>query len=384
MAAGSDGAAAELAPCKPDRKPDVKRSRLTPCCQCNGQNAWCKSCSCVRKGQICTNCSAAKNGHCSNSASIQPLSHTAEPQQVRISSTVPLPIPVPVSVENTAMVGSPDSIVFDDTMPGSTIPQILVASEPLLPTPRIVSEPSEPSFRWGSREGRDIVRDINSAYEEVIHWKRNNFLIPFGSIGKEFVQELARLFQAFADGSSLESVVMKATSILPILLLQKPSKNSKYKDQVKHLKRRLDLWNAGDINALLDEGRCIQHYVCTKKHDRMQSGETVARKFDSLMKHGRTRDAIRLLSSSSNGKVLQLHDSVFEMTSTGEQISRSVRDILSDKHPKGIPPVYSSLLQDNPAPVNPILFDQLTAQSIYQAALHTEGSSGLSGLDAYA
>ena len=72
------------------------------------------------------------------------------------------------------------------------------------------------------------------------------------------------------------------------------------------------------------------------------------------------------------------------MTSTGEQISRSVRDILSDKHPKGIPSVYSSLLQDNPAPVNPILFDQLTAQSIYQAALHTEGSAGLSGLDAYA
>ena len=135
---------------------------------------------------------------------------------------------------------------------------------------------------------------------------------------------------------------------------------------------------------LLDEGRCIQHYLCTKKYDRMQSDETVARKFDFLMKHGRTRDALRLLSSSSNGNVLQLHDSVFEMTSTGEQISRSVRDILSDKHPKGIPSVYSSLLQDNPAPVNPILFDQLTAQSIYQAALHTEGSAGLSGLDAYA
>ena len=61
-----------------------------------------------------------------------------------------------------------------------------------------------------------------------------------------------------------------------------------------------------------------------------------------------------------------------------------MRDILSDKHPKGIPPVYSSLLHDNPAPVNPILFDQLTAQSIFQAALHNEGLSGLADLDAYA
>ena len=76
-----------------------------------------------------------------------------------------------------------------------------------------------------------------------------------------------------------------------------------------------------------------------------------------------------------NGKVLQLHDSVLQMTSVGEQISNSVRDILSDKDPKGIPPVHSSLLHDNPVPVNPILYDQLTAQSIYQAALHTEGSA---------
>ena len=96
--------------------------------------------------------------------------------------------------------------------------------------------------------------------------------------------------------------MMNATSILSIVLLQRPSKNSKHKDHVKHLKRRLDVWSAGDINALFDDGRCIQHYLCTKKHDRMQNDETLACKFGFLMKHGRTRDALRLLSSSSQWK----------------------------------------------------------------------------------
>ena len=42
----------------------------------------------------------------------------------------------------------------------------------------------------------------------------------------------------------------------------------------------------------------------------------------------------------------------------------------------------SSLLRD--APVNPIVFDNLNADAIHQAALHTCGAAGLSGLDAYA
>ena len=36
-----------------------------------------------------------------------------------------------------------------------------------------------------------------SAYEEIIHWKPNIFLIPYWKAGRSFVQELARLHQAF-------------------------------------------------------------------------------------------------------------------------------------------------------------------------------------------
>ena len=49
----------------------------------------------------------------------------------------------------------------------------------------------------------------------TVHWKRNIFRVPQGNIGKQFVDELARLYAAFADGSALESVSLKAIIVIP-------------------------------------------------------------------------------------------------------------------------------------------------------------------------
>ena len=67
-----------------------------------------------------------------------------------------------------------------------------------------------PNFTWGSCSGEVFCTKINLAYEEVVHWRRNLFQVPSGSTGKAFVSELARLFQAYADSSSLECIAMKA------------------------------------------------------------------------------------------------------------------------------------------------------------------------------
>jgi hypothetical protein len=73
---------------------------------------------------------------------------------------------------------------------------------------------------------------INDAYEEIVHWKRNVFLVPSGRVGKSFIQELARIYQAFADTSPLECISLKACSVMQSLLLQKPFVKSKTKDHV--------------------------------------------------------------------------------------------------------------------------------------------------------
>ena len=112
-------------------------------------------------------------------------------------------------------------------------------------------------FCWGSHEGKAYYDAVTTAYNEVIHWRRNVFLVPSGTTGKAFVSELARLMQSYADGSSLESIAMKAGTIAQTLLLQKPNRKSKSKEHVTHLQRRLKLWHKGDIQSLLEEGRCM-------------------------------------------------------------------------------------------------------------------------------
>ena len=67
------------------------------------------------------------------------------------------------------------------------------------------------------------------AYEEVVHWRRNLFQVPSGVSGKSFVSELARLFQAYADSSSLESIAMKATTVMQIFYSKSQAEQAKVK-----------------------------------------------------------------------------------------------------------------------------------------------------------
>ena len=80
--------------------------------------------------------------------------------------------------------------------------------------------------------------EISKAYEEVVHWWRNVFKIPFGGQGKAFVQEMASQFQSYADASAREKVALKAAMVLLALVLQRPSKTSKSKDHIKYMERR--------------------------------------------------------------------------------------------------------------------------------------------------
>ena len=68
---------------------------------------------------------------------------------------------------------------------------------------------------------------MDQAYEQIVLWKRNLFLVPSGKAGKEFVAEIARLYNAYADASSLECIALKSVSVMQALLLQKPYAKSK-------------------------------------------------------------------------------------------------------------------------------------------------------------
>ena len=118
-----------------------------------------------------------------------------------------------------------------------------------------------PQFSWGCGgvDSETFITSIRTAYIEVVHWRRNIFSVPSGSVGKAFVNELARFYCAYADSSKV--IALSATTIFPILLLQKPHRESKTREHIVCLERRLKCWEAGDIESLLQEGRTIQHRI---------------------------------------------------------------------------------------------------------------------------
>ena len=88
--------------------------------------------------------------------------------------------------------------------------------------------------------------------------------------------------------------------IMPNLLLQKPSKNSKAKDHLIALERRMQSWLKGDHMELLHEGETIQKDL-TQQLTKGDIGK-ISKKFAALMK-GNVNAAINLLTGMRNGNI---------------------------------------------------------------------------------
>ena len=178
--------------------------------------------------------------------------------------------------------------------------------------------------------------------------------------------ELSRLYQACADCSSLESIALKACSVLVALTLQKPNRTSKSEDHVAHLNHRLALWKEGNLSALLDEGQCIQRHLrfCDAPYK-----DRAARIFNNLMLQGKVYFALCYLSCHSSGGVLNLDAQLPVRSFNGDTEMTTVHRVLLDKHPLGRPPHPSTLLDSIPDPVNLIIFDGLNADAIRSASL---------------
>ena len=96
-----------------------------------------------------------------------------------------------------------------------------------------------PDFTWGSSTitGSILCEQIHKAYESIVHWRHNLFLVPFDSVGSHFIIELAKLYESYGSASAMESIALKAAMVLPALLLQKPHRQSKSREHIKCLDR---------------------------------------------------------------------------------------------------------------------------------------------------
>ena len=79
-------------------------------------------------------------------------------------------------------------------------------------------------------------------------------MLPNCGSGKSYIRETTRLTNQWVEGSPLKDIAMK----------QKPSKNSKSKDHIKALERRMLLCHKGKLEELFSEVNAIQSQLKSK------------------------------------------------------------------------------------------------------------------------
>ena len=169
--------------------------------------------------------------------------------------------------------------------------------------------------------GHNIRESLENAYNSVITWKPNLFRLPSGSVGKEFVEEITSIVNHFIKNTEMQSVAMKALMVIGPLLLQKPSKSSKNKEHISHLKDRLTKWKCGNLTDILNEGNAIQKRLLQGNITPLQHEKVFVR----LMLQGKVGAALKWISASRTG----VHDI------TPDTVTK-----LRDKHPQNAPPIY--------------------------------------------
>lgn len=218
---------------------------------------------------------------------------------------------------------------------------------------------------WGNHTLNDIDQIASAIFNEISSWRKNLFNIPSGAAGKKFVEEATRLINLWNDKTPIANVALKLLSILPSLMLQKPSKNSKSREHVKHLEKRLNLWKEGDFDSLTRECRLLQSKLSKTASDRTKS---LSKRFSDLMFQGKVNAALKLLSNTTSSGIAPINDETLKA--------------LQEKHPMGQPKLNELLLEGPVDKIDPILFEAIDEELIQRMASKTKGSSGPSKLDA--
>ena len=221
-------------------------------------------------------------------------------------------------------------------------------------------------FYWKEVPGSIFERDTQQVYDKMVYWQKNMFMVPSGGGGKKFIKEITRLINLWTDDSPLENIALIAIHVIPALLIRKPNKNSKAKDHVAALEKRLELWENGNIIELLNEGESIQERLPTG--ERPNNMAKISVKFKELMQKDNVIGAVKLLTNEMSNGILPL---------TEKTLSQ-----LEIKHPDNRDASADVLLNGPIKEIDHIVFDAIDKEMVLRAASITKGGSGPSGLDA--
>ena len=159
---------------------------------------------------------------------------------------------------------------------------------------------------------------------------------------------MTRMINAWVYDTPIKNIALKALHVMPALLLQKPSKNSKSKNHLKLLERRFEIWKEGNINELYEEGKAIQDRL--KSNGSSNDIAKIPKKFKLLMQKGNVNGALKILTNNMSGGILPLTDETLQL--------------LELKHPDAKDTSQQALLQGPIQKMRPIVYDDIDEELI--------------------
>ena len=107
---------------------------------------------------------------------------------------------------------------------------------------------------------------VNKAYDEIVRWSASNlFEPPMCDATKGMIKEMTLLLHNYNNDSPVAPIALKALAVIPHLFCQRTHQKSKYNENTEAMRRRLELWEKGELNNLLDEARALQSRMCRRK-----------------------------------------------------------------------------------------------------------------------
>ena len=219
---------------------------------------------------------------------------------------------------------------------------------------------------WGVFVGEEaITNEFKSAYNEIVTWRKNLFLLPRGKVASDFIKELTRLMNLFANKTQWERLSFLLIHTFMPIMLQKPSKTSKAKDHSRYLLTRLERWKAGDLHGLMAECREIQKRLVNQKKQKQDSKRKT---FCKLMLLGKVKQALSFINNDND--VRGVHSPTEE-----------IMQILKEKHPEAQPTSPDVLLPiTSPAP-QAVVFENIMPKLVQKCSMALHGSGGSTLID---
>ena len=263
------------------------------CCPCLPGKGGCVRCKCVSAGRKCSNCWPSTEHRCRNQGSRASASMDTQAELLRTMQTT----------HHNEVSSNSDSNTCNSEDP---MPSVVTAHD--------ASQAPE----------------LDSIYDTIVHWRKKFFQVPWGSCGKLFTAELARLLRSYVDTGGADHQALAAFFSFPALMLQSVHNQSRNRENSEHLQRRLDLWSQGQYTRLLDEGAALQRNLIINGSGKRSGRDDAAHHFSNLVASGRIHQATRMVTeSTASGGVLGIDDIIDQDNGT----TTSVRTLLEMKHP---------------------------------------------------